>query len=310
MQHEHVVEDRGLDETRVRLEDECLDALVAKALVAAGKLFEVRDSGDLEPDEIVRVVSDALRVGFGEAHPNLGREVEAVHAGSLNGVRQRELSVLGETGNADSDEPQWPGAVAQSSIERSAGEVADPAGVGCAHLEGGRARADREVRIAKLRRDRACRLSTASEVLGEATGHPVELVVKSLWIADVSFEGLLVRDRDSLGRDLERAWIDSLGPVAHEPADLPWEDMPELLVVSPASSPIVSTPIVANRSAARGPTPGRTRIGNGARNRASPPGRTTVSPPGFRRSEATFATTFELATPSEHESRVRASTTA
>ena len=66
----------------------------------------------------------------------------------------------------------------------------------------------------------------------------------------------------------------------------------------------------ASRSSARGPTPGSTRTGNGARNAASRPGRTTVSPPGLRRSDATFATTFEVATPSEHESRVRSRTTA
>ena len=75
-------------------------------------------------------------------------------------------------------------------------------------------------------------------------------------------------------------------------------------------APIVSIPSRTSRSSARGPTPGRIRIGNGARNAASRPGRTTVSPPGLRRSEATFATTFDVATPSEHESRVRARTTA
>ena len=58
-------------------------------------------------------------------------------------------------------------------------------------------------------------------------------------------------------------------------------------------SPIVLIPTATSRSSARGPTPGRRRIGNGARNAASCPGRTTVSPPGLRRSDATFATTFE-----------------
>ena len=53
-------------------------------------------------------------------------------------------------------------------------------------------------------------------------------------------------------------------------------------------SPIVLMPAATSRSSARGPTPGRRRIGNGARNAASRPGRTTVSPPGLRRSEATF----------------------
>ena len=73
---------------------------------------------------------------------------------------------------------------------------------------------------------------------------------------------------------------------------------------------MVSTPTASSLAAARGPTPGSTRIGNGARNAASRPGRTTVSPPGLRRSEATLATTFDVATPIEQESRVRAFTTA
>ena len=53
-----------------------------------------------------------------------------------------------------------------------------------------------------------------------------------------------------------------------------------------------------------GPTPGSVRTGNGARKRASFPGGTTVIPPGLRRSEATLQTTFEVETPSEHESEV------
>ena len=80
--------------------------------------------------------------------------------------------------------------------------------------------------------------------------------------------------------------------------------------VSAAISPIVLMPSATRRSSARGPTPGRSRIGNGARNAASRPGRTAVSPAGLRRSEATFATTFDVATPSEQVSLVRARTTA
>ena len=41
-------------------------------------------------------------------------------------------------------------------------------------------------------------------------------------------------------------------------------------------------------------------MSSGARNEASRPGGTTVSPPGFRRSPAIFATVFELPTPIEH----------
>jgi hypothetical protein len=64
-------------------------------------------------------------------------------------------------------------------------------------------------------------------------------------------------------------------------------------------------PAAVSRASARGPTPGSSRIASGARNAASRHGRTIVSPPGLRRSEAIFATTFELASPSEHERRVR-----
>ena len=77
---------------------------------------------------------------------------------------------------------------------------------------------------------------------------------------------------------------------------------------SAASAPIVVTPAAASRSSARGPTPGRARTANGARKAASVPAGTTVIPPGLRRSEATLATTFVGATPSEHERLVAALT--
>ena len=67
--------------------------------------------------------------------------------------------------------------------------------------------------------------------------------------------------------------------------------------VSAASAPIVSSPAARSRASERGPIPGRRRTSNGARNVASRPGGTTVSPPGFRRSLAILATTFEVATP-------------
>ena len=40
-------------------------------------------------------------------------------------------------------------------------------------------------------------------MLGEPVGHPAQLVVEPLGVGDVAREGLLVRDRDPLGRDLE-----------------------------------------------------------------------------------------------------------
>ena len=66
-------------------------------------------------------------------------------------------------------------------------------------------------------------------------------------------------------------------------------------------------PAATSRASARGPIPGSRRIASGARNAASRPGRTIVSPPGLRRSEAIFATTFELASAERaREPRARA----
>ena len=56
------------------LQDECLEALVAQRLVAAGKTGEVLDAGELEPDEVDRVVRDPLRVRLCEADVDLGGE--------------------------------------------------------------------------------------------------------------------------------------------------------------------------------------------------------------------------------------------
>ena len=57
---------RRLPVADVRLEHEGLDALVADRRVAAGVFRQVGDARHLEPDEVVRVVRDALRVGLGE----------------------------------------------------------------------------------------------------------------------------------------------------------------------------------------------------------------------------------------------------
>src|SRR5262249_5200607 len=179
----------------------------------------------------------------------------------------------------------------------------------------GRARPDREVGIPQLRRHGARSLPAAAEELGQPDGHPAQLVVEPLAVGDVARERLLERERDPLDVGLELARVDPARPGARAGARA---TRPHLRGRTPAggaspsaaSSPIVATPASARRSSARGPTPGSTRTGKGARNAASRPGRTAVSPPGLRRSEATFATTFDVATPSEHESRVRARTTA
>ena len=56
-----------------------LETPLADRLVAACVFREVRDAGDLEPDDERRVVRDALRVRLGEADPHVGREREALH---------------------------------------------------------------------------------------------------------------------------------------------------------------------------------------------------------------------------------------
>jgi hypothetical protein len=67
----------------VRLDRHRLDAVLPKGRVAASKAIEIVDARDLEPDEVFRVVSDALRVRLGEADLDLGVEAEAVDAEML-----------------------------------------------------------------------------------------------------------------------------------------------------------------------------------------------------------------------------------
>ena len=67
-----VVEARRLEVADVRLEHDRLEAEVAEPLVAAGVRLEVGDARHLEPDEVVRVVHDALCVGLGEADTHVG----------------------------------------------------------------------------------------------------------------------------------------------------------------------------------------------------------------------------------------------
>ena len=78
---ERVREARRREVAHVGLQDECLEALVAQRLVAAGKTGEVLDAGELEPDEVDRVVDDPLRVRLREAHLDVGGEREPFHAG-------------------------------------------------------------------------------------------------------------------------------------------------------------------------------------------------------------------------------------
>jgi hypothetical protein len=67
----------------VRLEHERLDALLPELVVAPGERAQVLDPGDLEPDEVGRVVDDALRVGLGESNADARGKGVAVDAQTL-----------------------------------------------------------------------------------------------------------------------------------------------------------------------------------------------------------------------------------
>lgn len=80
-----VVELRRLQVADMGLDRQRLDALLPQRRVPAAEAREVVDAGDLEPDEVLGVVGDALRVRLGEADPEVGMEVEAVDGGRLYG---------------------------------------------------------------------------------------------------------------------------------------------------------------------------------------------------------------------------------
>src|SRR3954471_15087981 len=80
-----VVEVRRRSVPDVRLEHERLEPGLAQSRITAGELLQVRDARDLEPDEVVRVVRDALGVRLGEPNAHVGAEAEARHHAALYG---------------------------------------------------------------------------------------------------------------------------------------------------------------------------------------------------------------------------------
>jgi hypothetical protein len=78
-----IVEVCGTQMANVSLDRHRFDAIVPKRLVAASKAVEVVDARHLEPDEVLGVVRDALRVSLGEADTNLGVEAEPVDGGTV-----------------------------------------------------------------------------------------------------------------------------------------------------------------------------------------------------------------------------------
>jgi uncharacterized protein DUF4349 len=87
-----VVEDGGRQIANVALDSGRIDAvLVPEPTVSAPEAGQVRDPGDLEPDEVDGVVHHTLRIRLAEANPEVGSEAEVVHgAGTLAGERESE----------------------------------------------------------------------------------------------------------------------------------------------------------------------------------------------------------------------------
>jgi hypothetical protein len=78
-----LIEVRGKQVAGVRLERERLDAFLPEGGVPAPEPGEVVDAGNLEPNQELGVVRDALRVRLGEANADLGLEAEPVDAERL-----------------------------------------------------------------------------------------------------------------------------------------------------------------------------------------------------------------------------------
>src|SRR5437763_10505841 len=145
------------------------------------------------------VVIALLRVGGRRSRVCIERVKSLETLGDRSDVaRQGTLAVLGETGDADADQTERAGPIAERAVEEGACKLTDPLAVVGADRHGRRARPDGEVGIAKLGRDGAANLSAGAQVLTEPKRLPAELVVQPFRVADVVGEGLLDRDRDAL----------------------------------------------------------------------------------------------------------------
>ena len=132
---------------------------------------------------------------------------------------ERELTVRREAGHADADEAQRAGPVAQAAIEKAAGDVADDAGLVDSRRQGRRARADREVSVAKLRGHSATGQARVAQPLGDELGETSHLDVQVRALGDVARERVLGRNGDRLAGELEIARIDPAGAIPEEYAD-------------------------------------------------------------------------------------------
>ena len=165
--------------------------------------------------------------------------------------------------------------------------------------------------IAHLRRDGPRPPGPSERGARRAARHAAKLGVQLLAVVDVPLEGLLGRDRDRArpgsraraGRSRGRG----RGAVAPTlPGSSRAARRRRARRGHRSSRRPRAQPLLARGARRRGADARR----SGARNAASRPGRTTVRPPGFRRSDATFATTLQEATPSEQVSEVAPRTAA
>src|SRR5579885_2145134 len=93
-------------------------------------------------------------------------------------LAEGQLDVAGEAAHADADQAERAGPVSQGAIEERARQLADAGRVGGSDRHRGRARADREVRVAELRRHGPRDLTSRPEVLGQVLRHAAQLVVE------------------------------------------------------------------------------------------------------------------------------------
>jgi hypothetical protein len=83
MDPQNFVEVRGPQEAGVGLDRHCLHSLLSKRRVTTAETRQVIDPRHFEPHQVLGVVRDPLRVGFGEADLDLRVEAEAVDAETL-----------------------------------------------------------------------------------------------------------------------------------------------------------------------------------------------------------------------------------
>src|SRR5690349_24888686 len=116
----------------------------------------------------------------------MARVVSAVPRCCFTGSDECELSMRLEAREADADEPQSARAVVERAVEQLTGELRDPLGVIGAYREARRTAADREVRVAHLRRHSAGGLALLLQVLGQVRGHTAQLVLQPVAVGDVA----------------------------------------------------------------------------------------------------------------------------